>query len=573
MTNAPLLGLLAIAAIWPFGHHDRHKQGRPARSRRREPRVEVDTSTPIGGGDAKAMESYKLFLDLASDDELLRAEAMRRLADLELEGTEIVELQGHVQALGSGVGSTIDMYEKLLKSYPDYKKNDLVLYQLARAYEASGRLDESLATLDRLLKEYPQTSHAGEAQFRRGETLFVEKRYHDAELAYDAVLKHGSTSQFHQQSLVQARLVAIQAAAVREEPGLVLRAARREARHRQRGDRRPRPRDDLFANGARRARARGRHVPRALDRLLLYRRPGVGVEVFREERTLGRTRSSSTRTSATSTSSKSAYQDAADAYHAFVKLDPYHAKAPLLQVEVIEAFKKGGFADLVLSSKENFVETYGPGSPYWQRYTFEQQPEVVAHLKSNVTDLAAYHHSQAQQTHDAAEYAAAARWYRTYLQSFPDGPDAGETNFLLAEVLYESGSYHDAAVEYERTAYAYPFHAHAGEAGYAALLAYAKEEERLRARRRRSGTAPASRASCVSSARIRPTRRPPPCRPTRPRSSTRSTRMSARETSPRPSSRARRRSSRSCSARRGRCSRTRSSTSWTSRTRKPLTCT
>ena len=113
------------------------------------------------------------------------------------------------------------------------------------------------------------------------------------------------------------------------------------------------------------------------------------------------------------------YQDAADAYHAFVELDPYHAKAPLLQVEVVEAFKKGAFADLVLEGKENFVETYGPGSPYWQRFTFEQQPEVVAHLKSNVTDLAAYHHAEAQKTKESREYAAAARWYRTYLAIVP----------------------------------------------------------------------------------------------------------------------------------------------------------
>ena len=173
------------------------------------------------------------------------------------------------------------------------------------------------------------------------------------------------------------------------------------------------------------------------------------------------------------------YQDAADAYHAFVELDPYHAKAPLLQVEVIEAFKKGGFADLVLDGKENFVETYGPGSPYWQRFTFEQQPEVVAHLKSNVTDLAAYHHSQAQKTHDAASTRPPRAGTGLTCSRSPTTRTPRETNFLLAEVLYESGNYRDAAVEYERTAYAYPFHAHAGEAGYAALLAYAKQEERL----------------------------------------------------------------------------------------------
>src|SRR5205814_7901924 len=93
------------------------------------------------------------------------------------------------------------MYEKLLKTYPDYKKNDLVLYQLARAYEAAGRLDDSLATLDRLLAEYPRTRHADEAQFRRGETLFVQRRYRDAERAYSAVLERGAASQFYEQSL------------------------------------------------------------------------------------------------------------------------------------------------------------------------------------------------------------------------------------------------------------------------------------------------------------------------------------------------------------------------------------
>src|SRR5215471_11412033 len=129
---------------------------------------------------------------------------MRRLADLQLESTEIVELQGRIAAVGGaggGIDGTIEMYEKLLKSYPDYKKNDLVLYQLARAYEAAGRLDESLATLNRLLAEYPRTQHADEAQFRRGETLFVQKRYRDAEQAYAAVLKRGSGSPFYEQSL------------------------------------------------------------------------------------------------------------------------------------------------------------------------------------------------------------------------------------------------------------------------------------------------------------------------------------------------------------------------------------
>jgi TolA-binding protein len=481
MTNAPLLGLLAISAIWPFGHHDRHKSEHGTIKEIEGDSVEIDTATPIAGGEAKAMESYRLFLDLASDDELLRAEAMRRLADLQLESTEIVELQGHIAALGGaggGIGGTIEMYEKLLKSYPDYKKNDLVLYQLARAYEAAGRLDESLATLDRLLAQYPQTQHADEAQFRRGETLFVQKRYRDAEQAYAAVLKHGSASQFYEQSLYKHGWSLFKQQQYEDSLGsfFALLDVKLGTDNAATGDRDPamiysrmgRAEQELVDDTFRVLSIDFSYLdgPEAISKYFTKRggRPyafivytNLGDLYLEQER----------------------FQDAADAYHAFVKLDAYHAKAPLLQVEVIEAFKKGGFADLVLAAKENFVETYGPGSPYWQRYTFDDQPEVVAHLKSNVTDLAAYHHAQAQQSHDAAEYSAAARWYRAYLQSFPTDEDAAKTNFLLAEVLYESGSFRDAAVEYERTAYAYPFHERGGEAGYAAVLAYAKEEDRL----------------------------------------------------------------------------------------------
>ena len=481
MSNAPLLVLLATAAIWPSGAfaRDRDKPAEPTgtiKDLERAP-VEVDTQATIAGSEAKAMESYRMFLDVASDDPVLRAEAMRRLADLQLDSADAEELATNVQALGT-LGSTIEMYQGLLKSYPNYAKNDLVLYQLARAYEAEGRIDESLATLDRLIAEYPRTTHLDEAQFRRGETLFVQKRYRDAERAYKYVLGVGDSSPYYEQSLYKHGWTMFKQQEYDDSMVSFFTLLDRQlgTDNNASGDRDPAV---LYA-------AMGRAQQELVDdtfRVLsigfsyldgpesiskYFNRHGPRPYSFIAYTNLGDLYLEQER-----------YQDAAEAYHAFVELDPYHAKAPLLQVEVIEAFKKGQFADLVLDGKENFVETYGPGSPYWQRFTFEQQPEVVAHLKSNVTDLAAYHHAEAQKTHDAREYAAAARWYRSYLQSFPDDVNAAPTNFLLAEVLYESGSYRDAAFEYERTAYSYPFHDKSGEAGYAALLAYGKHEDEL----------------------------------------------------------------------------------------------
>jgi TolA-binding protein len=485
MTNAPLVVLLTIAAIWPFGRHrdDDHEPRRKVEAptgtiKDLEHRaVDVDTSAKIVGSEAKAMESYRLFLDVASDDPLLKAEAMRRLADLQLDTADVETLQQNVQSLGA-LGGTIDMYERLLKSYPKYAKNDLVLYQLSRAYEADGRIEDSLATLDRLIKEYPQTAHIDEAQFRRGETLFVQKRYADAERAYAQVLDFGPDSAFYEQSLYKHGWALFKQQEYEKSFASFFGLLDRQlgTDNDATGDRDPAA---IYA-------AMGRAQQELVDdtfRVLSigfsyldgpdsvskhFNRRGARPYAFIVYTNLGDLYLEQER-----------YQDAADAYHAFVELDPYHSKAPLLQVEVIEAFKKGGFAELVLAGKESFVETYGPGSPYWQRFTFEQQPEVVANLKSNVTDLAAYHHAEAQKTHKPEEYMAAARWYRSYLQSFPDDEGAPGTNFLLAEVLFESGNYRDAAAEYERTAYAYPFHEKAAEAGYAALLAYDKEEDQL----------------------------------------------------------------------------------------------
>jgi tetratricopeptide (TPR) repeat protein len=109
----------------------------------------------------------------------------------------------------------------------------------------------------------------------------------------------------------------------------------------------------------------------------------------------------------------------------------------------------------VVVGKTEYVNSYGFGKPFWngrERSGFA----VVGELKSNLKDLAQHHHAVAQKSKKLEDYTVAARWYGEYLNSFPDDPDSAETNFMLAEVLFESRQYTNAAREYERSAYAYP---------------------------------------------------------------------------------------------------------------------
>ena len=164
--------------------------------------VELRPGKTILNSSEMARDNYRGFLDLVSADPELRAEAMRRLADLELEASEAEQLVENAGAVEfESYDNAVGLFHALLESYPDYGRNDAVLYQLARAYEIAGRTDDALRVLNDLVDQYPQTPVIDEVQFRRGEMLFLRKEYNQAEIAYQQVVATGEKSKFYEQSL------------------------------------------------------------------------------------------------------------------------------------------------------------------------------------------------------------------------------------------------------------------------------------------------------------------------------------------------------------------------------------
>jgi tetratricopeptide (TPR) repeat protein len=437
--------------------------------------VDVNTDPPKNVDTAKTMESYKRFLDLNAGDAALRSEALRRLGDLNLESSESERIAQEL-ATNEGLRATeaIHLYTALLKTYPKYERNDSVLYQLARAYELNAQPDKALASLDRLVAQYPGSRFIDEAQFRRGELLFTDKAYPKSQAAYEAVIKIGPTSAFYNQSLYKhgwslfkqgenersldsfAGVLDSELTAKNDPNKLIeidtLTRANRELV------------EDTFRvmsitysylDGPKTiAEFVNRRKPRPYS-YLMYARLG---DLYME---------------------KERWTDAADSYRAFVSQDRNNEKAPLLEMQAIEAYSKGGFPQLVLQGKREFVQNYSFGTPYWQGRDPKNEPKVVAVLQTNLKDVAQYYHAQAQRTKDVADYQEAAKWYRSYLRSWPDDPNSAVTNYLLADTLFESRQYLDAAQEYESTAYHYGNHEKAAAAGYAAIIAYGKQEETL----------------------------------------------------------------------------------------------
>ena len=435
--------------------------------------IEIRPAAADQANSTRAMENYRRFLELQETDPKLHAEALRRLGDLSLESGELERMAAEVTRVDLGGAEAIKLYTLLLAAHPDYPRNDQVMYQLARAYETTGQTEMALATLDDIVRKYPDSRDIAEVQFRRGELLFSSMKYGEAERAYGQVTQRGA-GEFYQQGLYKQGWALFKQSMY--EDSLPVFAKLLDVKLL----------DPALPTGMKPLEGLGRADRELVDDTL--RVMSVTFSDLDGVEPLNRF-VDSTRKPAWSPLlyrrlgdlyvDKQRYQDGANAYRAFVAREPNSEFAPGLSMQAIEAYGKGGFAQLVLDGKQEYVEHYNFGTAFWAGRDRANYPQIQAELKTNLTDLAAYHHSRAQKSKKADDYAQAARWYRMQLASFPLDADAAQVNFRLADVLFEGGQYAEAVDEYERSAYAYPVGVDSSRAAYAALSAYGKQEALL----------------------------------------------------------------------------------------------
>jgi cellulose synthase operon protein C len=366
----------------------------------------------------------------------------------------------------AGAQEAIALYKQLLEKYPHYERNDQVLYQMSRAYEELGEVEEAMLVMNRIASEYPRSSVIDEIQFRRGEYFFTRKKYFDAEQAYSVIVKMGQGSFYYELALYKLGWTFykqdMHEEALDQFVGLLdYKISLGYDFENPKSDIEQKRIEDTYRVISLSFSALG-----GADAVSDYfSRKGVRSYEVNIYANLGE-----------HYLEKRRYADAAASYKAFVKLNPYHKVAPHFDMRVIEIFKQGGFPQLVIEANKDFVTDYGLKSQYWKHFDVNAYPEVVELLKSNLKELASYYHALYQDELFAREkpqsFAEANRWYREFLESFPKDGESPVMNYRLADLLLENKSFAQAAVEYERTAYDYPPHDRASAAGYAAVYSH-----------------------------------------------------------------------------------------------------
>ena len=443
------------------------KQKQPDRNK-----LPIILSDPVAPDPERALENYRAILELSPDD-TMRQEAMRRMADLQVQTDDA---KGGSEESSKLLADSIKTYEQLLVETPNDARNDRVLYQLARAQQNSGQPEKAIETLTLLNTQFPSSKLNGDAHFRRAELLFRLGNYPEAEREYRYVMDLAAATPFFEpaqykygwslfkQSRFDDALPVFFAILERELPPGELKDVEAALNAVNKG------KADLAKDSL-----------RVTSLAFAIMGGGPAVNQYFTNHTEPRFYPLVYNALGEMFLDKRRFSDAAGTFAAFIERHPKHPSSPQFQARVIEVYRDGGFNDIVVREKERYVNTYAPGTSYWSGAA--PSPEVMTALRKHLEDLAKHYQALAQQGEKVPQvdtvavqtaFLASAGWYRRILEIYPQDPKAPEINYLLAETLEDGGKPLDAAKEFSKTAYGYNMHARSLDAGLAAVLAYQK---------------------------------------------------------------------------------------------------
>jgi tetratricopeptide (TPR) repeat protein len=157
------------------------------------------------------------------------------------------------------------------------------------------------------------------------------------------------------------------------------------------------------------------------------------------------------------------YPQAIEVWNLALKRWPNHPLAPETQNNIARAYTRANEQENAVKARA-LLGNYSEGSAWWNAnmdHPIEQRrAEQLA--EEAVVNAAIYHHQEAQRLRQLGvqdqnpemirqaqeQYGLAARAYRGYIQRYPNSPQAYELQYNLADALFWSENYEEAAREY-----------------------------------------------------------------------------------------------------------------------------
>jgi cellulose synthase operon protein C len=176
--------------------------------------------------------------------------------------------------------------------------------------------------------------------------------------------------------------------------------------------------------------------------------------------------------------------EAIDTYRLVLQKDPLAKDAPQIQQKIVQAFEKDRKLEEAFVEASKLSNMFAPGTPWHEKW--KRDPDTVTAagelVEKSLYSTAVYHHQQAlvykqEGRFDQAKSAfeTAAKAYGNYLSRFPRSKTAYELEYYLADCLYNSFQFGEAAKRYAAVRDSSQDVKYQAEAAYAAVLASQKQ--------------------------------------------------------------------------------------------------
>ncbi len=340
----------------------------------------------------------------------------------------------------------IALYQQVLASSHNPRERQETYYKLARVYDMAGRTKDSIATLQSLAKEYPDSPFYVEAEFRSGEMYFEHKDYADAIESYQYVLKSTHSERYRHQATYKLGWCYYK---LSDYPHAVATFFDFYQQLIQQNN------ENQFPDARENDQQLLHDTARVISLSLMQENGVSSLDHWFVEHGDTPWEADMYKALAHEYLLQDRFQDAASAFNAYVERHPMDAKAPEFSADAIMAYQNGGFPGMVLPAKVSFVQRYGEGSSWWEQADDSKRQKLLPYLRSQLLDLAKHEHAIAQHDHASEHYVNAAHWYKEYLATHPSQDNEIAIRELLAEALHFGGQNREAIDQFHQLAYGY----------------------------------------------------------------------------------------------------------------------
>ncbi|MDH4226468.1 MAG: tetratricopeptide repeat protein [Deltaproteobacteria bacterium] len=313
--------------------------------------------------------------------------------------------------------------------FPDKDGMDGVAYALGYALFESGKPSEAITAFEKFLEKYDSSRLATEANFRLAELYFDESRLVEAEEAYSKLLRR-RTSAFHNKATYKLgwthyRLDEYDRAFsyfVRLLDSSKIAQADREAA------------ETLGTEAENDAIKALTHLKgTAIETLMTGikgspKAPAMTLALGRVFLDQGRT------------------VEAAQAFALFLKLFPENRAVPVVYMEMAKTADVAGDKASAIEFKKKLIENYGPSTDWYRRNFEGLGAEERASMASALLDLADHYRELAKTDPGMRDKAIDA--YALFVVNFGTNAAAEAARYNLADLLFESERYIEAALQY-----------------------------------------------------------------------------------------------------------------------------